>query len=191
MISTATALPVTTSEPVMKLVEEHEQLKILFEKIKEIEELDTTYQEKQKMMIQIMELDEYSFEEEILKVLILILSILLTVISSPIVFVAFFIYQFVIALTVLITNNPPDVVDNIFEVFLIAFSTATLMIYFTFLRYELLLLRIVDFFLYPNPGILDYHKISIHSNFRQKSLVSQIISLFWISAEEKDNERPF
>ena len=149
MVSTATALPVTTSEPVMEIVQQNDQLKTLFNRICELQESDMPLQEKQKMMLGLFESEDIAIDNNILGSIVLILSILLTLLISPLVLLFSFLYGFIRALQVLITNTPADLVNNIFEVFLLAFAYAGWMVYYSFLTIEILLINIIEFFYMP------------------------------------------
>ena len=133
----------------MEIVQQNDELLTFFNSICEIKESNMTVQEKQKKMMELFEYEESLEVIDILGSIVLILSILLTALVSPIVLMFSFLYGFIRALQALITNNPADLVNNIFEVFLLAFATAGWMLYYTFLTIEILLINIIDFFYLP------------------------------------------
>jgi len=157
MVSTVTALPAITSESIIKIVYEHDEIHILTEKSSLFDRLDIAHQEKLKMKMMISEFIDFLDDMNILKILILVLSVLLTVVVSPIVIPLSFIYGFIIALTSMLTNDPPDIADNLIEVFIFAFATVLWVLYFVFLTFEVTLINIIDFIIQPNNQSLQLH----------------------------------
>ena len=150
MVSTVTALPAITSESIMKIVDEHDEIHILIEKSCLFNRLDIAHQEKQKMNMRISEFIDFLDDMNILKILILVLSVLLTIIVSPIIIPLSFVYGFIIALTSMLTNDPPDIADNLIEVIIFACATVLWVLYFVFLTIEVTLINIINFIIQPN-----------------------------------------
>jgi|GEM_PF-6694687 len=115
MLSTATAVPVANSEPVMDLVEEHEELQILLDKINEIQNLDISLKEKQTMIQDLIDIDgDY---------LLLNLFIIYCVIFPKlplIMWLSIFILNYILSIIYEFKTDPPSNLEELWEIHILS-----------------------------------------------------------------------